>query len=251
MLFGVESRAEARALRRDLHRRHRRAHLRLLDPFRQQLDADARPATRSTTPASSSRPTGWRSSSIPSFPYRLVHMVLAAYLATAFLVGAAGAYHLLQRPQRRRWSRTMFSMAMWMAALVAPLQLLAGDQHGLNTLEHQPAKVAAMEGHFEAEHEGRAAHPLRPARHAGRRDALRARAAEARQPHPDARPERHREGPEELAARGLAARADRLLELSRDGRARPADDRDRARQPVAALARPALRHAALRALVRC
>ena len=50
--------------------------------------------------------------------------------------------------------RTMFSMAMWMAALVAPLQLLVGDQHGLNTLEHQPAKVAAMEGHFEAEQAG-------------------------------------------------------------------------------------------------
>ena len=44
----------------------------------------------------------------------------------------------------------MFSMALWMATLVAPLQLLAGDQHGLNTLEHQPAKIAAMEGHFES-----------------------------------------------------------------------------------------------------
>ena len=43
----------------------------------------------------------------------------------------------------------MFSMAMWMAALVAPLQIVAGDLHGLNTLEHQPAKIAAMEGHFE------------------------------------------------------------------------------------------------------
>jgi len=43
----------------------------------------------------------------------------------------------------------MFSMAMWMAAIVAPLQIFAGDLHGLNTLEHQPAKVAAMEGHFE------------------------------------------------------------------------------------------------------
>ena len=48
----------------------------------------------------------------------------------------------------------MFSMAMWMAALVAPLQIVAGDLHGLNTLEHQPAKVAAMEGHFEAEQTG-------------------------------------------------------------------------------------------------
>jgi cytochrome d ubiquinol oxidase subunit I len=83
----------------------------------------------------------------PSFPYRLVHMVLAAYLTTAFVVGAVGAYHLL-RDQRLPGPRVMFSMAMWMAALVAPIQILAGDQHGLNTLEHQPAKVMAMEGHF-------------------------------------------------------------------------------------------------------
>ncbi len=89
----------------------------------------------------------------PSFPYRLVHMVLAAYLATAFLVGATGAYHLLSGRQGPM-VRTMFSMAMWMAALVAPLQLVAGDLHGLNTLKHQPAKVAAMEGHFEAEQKG-------------------------------------------------------------------------------------------------
>lgn len=84
----------------------------------------------------------------PSFPYRLVHMVLAAYLTTAFVVGAVGAYHLL-KGLREDSARTMFSMAMWMAALVAPLQILAGDLHGLNTLEHQPAKIAAMEGHFE------------------------------------------------------------------------------------------------------
>src|SRR5687768_9227260 len=84
----------------------------------------------------------------PSFPYRLVHMVLAAYLTTAFVVGAVGAYHLLQDRQRPA-ARVMFSMAMWMAALVAPLQILAGDLHGLNTLKHQPAKIAAMEGHFD------------------------------------------------------------------------------------------------------
>ncbi len=86
----------------------------------------------------------------PSFPYRLVHMVLAAYLTTAFAVGAAGAWHLL-RDRSDAAARTMFSMAMWMAALVAPLQLVAGDLHGLNTLEHQPAKVAAMEGHWETQ----------------------------------------------------------------------------------------------------
>ena len=89
----------------------------------------------------------------PSFPYRLVHMVLAAYLATAFVVGAAGAWHLLHG-RKGPMIRTMFSMAMWMAALVAPLQAFVGDQHGLNTLKHQPAKVAAMEGHFEAEQAG-------------------------------------------------------------------------------------------------
>jgi cytochrome d ubiquinol oxidase subunit I len=84
----------------------------------------------------------------PSFPYRLVHMLLAAYLSTAFIVGGTGAFHLL-RDSTLPASRIMFSMAMWMAALVAPLQIVAGDFHGLNTLEHQPAKVAAMEGHFE------------------------------------------------------------------------------------------------------
>jgi len=84
----------------------------------------------------------------PSFPYRLVHMVLAAYLTTAFVVGAVGAYHLL-RDRQNRGARIMFSMAMWMALIVAPMQLVAGHTHGENTLEHQPAKIAAMEGHFE------------------------------------------------------------------------------------------------------
>jgi cytochrome d ubiquinol oxidase subunit I len=84
----------------------------------------------------------------PSFPYRLVHMVLAAYLTTAFVVGAVGAFHLLRNRQSVD-ARRMLSMAMWMATFVAPLQILAGDLHGLNTLEHQPVKVAAMEGHWE------------------------------------------------------------------------------------------------------
>jgi cytochrome d ubiquinol oxidase subunit I len=89
----------------------------------------------------------------PSFPYRLVHMVLAAYLTTALVVGAVGAYHLL-RDSRREAARVMFSMAMWMATIVAPLQIFAGDQHGLNTLEHQPTKVMAMEGHFQSHPDG-------------------------------------------------------------------------------------------------
>ena len=85
----------------------------------------------------------------PSFPYRLVHTVIAAYLTTAFVVGAVGAWHLL-RDRANEHARKMFSMAMWMAALVAPVQIFAGDLHGLNTLEHQPAKVMAMEGHYES-----------------------------------------------------------------------------------------------------
>jgi cytochrome d ubiquinol oxidase subunit I len=89
----------------------------------------------------------------PSFPYRLVHMVLAAYLTTSLVVGAVGAFHLL-RDQHLAGARVMFSMAMWMATLVAPIQIPAGDQHGLNTLEHQPAKVMAMEGHYQSHPNG-------------------------------------------------------------------------------------------------
>ena len=89
----------------------------------------------------------------PSFPYRLVHMVLAAYLTSAFVVGGVGAYHLL-RDRYRPEARVMFSMAMWMAAIVAPIQIIAGDMHGLNTLEHQPPKVMAMEGHYQSHADG-------------------------------------------------------------------------------------------------
>jgi cytochrome d ubiquinol oxidase subunit I len=89
----------------------------------------------------------------PSFPYRLAHTVLAAYLTTALAVGAVGAWHLL-RGRKEETVRVMFSMAMGMITVVAPIQILVGDQHGLNTLEHQPAKVMAMEGHFESHANG-------------------------------------------------------------------------------------------------
>jgi cytochrome d ubiquinol oxidase subunit I len=91
----------------------------------------------------------------PSFPYRFVHTVIAAYLTTALAVGGVGAWHLLRERKAPAAAagtsavRTMFSMSMWMAALVAPVQILAGDQQGLNTLVHQPAKVLAMEGDYE------------------------------------------------------------------------------------------------------
>ena len=84
----------------------------------------------------------------PSFPYRLAHMAIAAFLSTAFFVGAAAAWHLL-RGRDNPATRKMLSMAMWMALIVAPIQAVVGDAHGLNTLEYQPAKIAAIEGHWE------------------------------------------------------------------------------------------------------
>lgn len=98
-------------------------------------------------------PSWWAIVFNPSFPYRLVHTVIAAYLTTALAVGGVGAWHLL-RERGNLHARKMFSMAMWMAALVAPVQIFVGDLHGLNTLEHQPAKVMAMEGHYTSHPDG-------------------------------------------------------------------------------------------------
>ena len=84
----------------------------------------------------------------PSFPYRLVHTVIAAFLATSLIVAATGAWHLL-KGHRTPMVRRMTTMALGMLLIAAPLQAFVGDQHGLNTLEHQPAKLAAIEGHWE------------------------------------------------------------------------------------------------------
>jgi len=89
----------------------------------------------------------------PSFPYRLVHVVIAAYLTTALVVAAVGAWHL-RRDRGNPGARKMFGMAMGMIAIAAPVQIFAGDMHGLNTLEHQTPKILAMEGHFEASRHG-------------------------------------------------------------------------------------------------
>lgn len=93
----------------------------------------------------------------PSFPYRLAHTLTAAYLTTAFIIGGVGAFHLLKNhggDRQHEGVKTMFSMAMWMAAIVAPLQIVLGDLHGLNTLEYQPQKVMAMEGHYDSHPDG-------------------------------------------------------------------------------------------------
>lgn len=84
----------------------------------------------------------------PSFPYRLVHMTLAAFLATALMVAGSAGWHFLKGNDSPA-VRKMFSMALWMLLAVAPLQAVVGDFHGLNTLKYQPAKIAAIEGHWE------------------------------------------------------------------------------------------------------
>jgi len=96
-------------------------------------------------------PTSWLEVIFnPSFPFRFVHMITAAYLTTAFTVAGVGAYYLW-RKRHVAHARVMLGMAMIMAVFVAPMQLLFGDLHGLNTFKHQPAKVAAMEGLWETE----------------------------------------------------------------------------------------------------
>ncbi len=91
----------------------------------------------------------------PSFPYRFVHMVIATFLASAFVVAGVSALQLILA-QHVPFARRGLAMAVGMAGVLAPLQIVAGDLHGLNTLEYQPMKVAAMEGLWET----RAAAPL-------------------------------------------------------------------------------------------
>src|SRR5882757_1475659 len=89
----------------------------------------------------------------PTFPYRLAHMVHAAYLTTGFVVLAVGARYLLAGRHTDE-ARTMLRMAIGLTAVLAPLQVLIGDQHGLSTLKHQPTKIAAMEGHWDSSKPG-------------------------------------------------------------------------------------------------
>lgn len=84
----------------------------------------------------------------PSFPYRFAHTVVGFYITTGFVVVAVGAYLIRKRPTSLE-ARTMMSITLWLLTILVPLQIFIGDQHGLNTLEHQPAKVAAMEALWE------------------------------------------------------------------------------------------------------
>jgi cytochrome d ubiquinol oxidase subunit I len=92
----------------------------------------------------------WKVVFNPSFPFRFTHMVVACYLTTAFVVVGVSAWYL----RRGRWpehARKAFSMGLGLIAILAPAQLVIGDLHGLNTFEHQPVKIAAMEGHWETQ----------------------------------------------------------------------------------------------------
>jgi cytochrome bd ubiquinol oxidase subunit I len=83
-----------------------------------------------------------------SLPYRFAHMGLASFITGGFVVAGVSAWYLL-RGRHRNSSLTALKMSLLMLAVATPLQLFVGDLHGLNTLEEQPVKVAAMEGHWE------------------------------------------------------------------------------------------------------
>lgn len=95
----------------------------------------------------------------PSFPYRLAHMTLAAFLGTATLVAGVSAWQLSRSPQNPR-TRLQFSMALWMIVVLSPVQIVVGDLHGQHSLEFQPQKIAAIEGSWTRPPQG-AGEPLR------------------------------------------------------------------------------------------
>jgi cytochrome d ubiquinol oxidase subunit I len=92
----------------------------------------------------------WRIVFNPSFPYRFVHMVTACYLTTAFVVIGVSAWQL-RRQRADATARKAMSMGLWLVFLLAPAQVVIGDLHGLNTLAHQPAKIAAIEANWETQ----------------------------------------------------------------------------------------------------
>ena len=94
-------------------------------------------------------PTSWMEIIFnPSFPYRFAHMIIAAYLTTAFVVAGVGAYYLFKKFYVEH-ARVMLGMAMIIVIFFTPLQMIIGHLHGENTMEHQPVKIAAIEGNWE------------------------------------------------------------------------------------------------------
>jgi cytochrome d ubiquinol oxidase subunit I len=96
-------------------------------------------------------PTDWMAIIFtPSFPYRFAHTVAAFYVTTGFVVLAVAAWLLLRKKSTDE-ARKMMSVTLWLLTIMVPLQIFIGDLHGLNTLKHQPAKLAAIEAHWERE----------------------------------------------------------------------------------------------------
>lgn len=92
----------------------------------------------------------WKVVFNPSFPYRLAHMVLAAFICTCFIIGGISATYLL-RNRHTEAALTMLKLAIGFGLITVPLQIIAGDLHGLEVREYQPAKLAAIEAHWETQ----------------------------------------------------------------------------------------------------
>ncbi|QCB35981.1 cytochrome ubiquinol oxidase subunit I [Stenotrophomonas sp. PAMC25021] len=89
----------------------------------------------------------------PSFPYRLAHMAIGSFITTCFVVGGVGAWYL-RRKEHVEAGRKMLGAAVIFAAITVPVHIFVGDMHGLNTLKHQPMKIAAVEAHWHQGQEG-------------------------------------------------------------------------------------------------
>ena len=159
----------------------------------------------------------------PTFPERLVHMVLAAYLTTALVVGAACAFALLKDPAQKE-SRIALRMAIGMYAIVAPLQLVVGDHAGRDLLRRQPSKLAAIEAFWDTKARGRPS-TSSPGPTASAGQPLGDLDPEARQPDHRRRRQRAITGLKAFAPGRPAAGVHRLLGLPGDGRPGPGDDR--------------------------
>ncbi len=184
-------------------------------------------------------PTDWLAVIFnPSFPYRFAHMLNAAYLTTGFVVLAVGARYLLAGRHIEE-GRTMLRMAIGLTAVFAPLQLIIGDQHGLNTLKYQPVKVAAMEAHWDGSKPGDFAH-LRLARRESRRQPLRDFDPARLVLGPHARSERPVSRLEQRAAERAAAGEGRVLRLPHHAGLGLLHDRRRALRRLPVVARHAV-----------
>jgi cytochrome d ubiquinol oxidase subunit I len=186
----------------------------------------------------------WKIVFNPSFPNRFAHMVLGCYLTTAFAVGGMSAWMILHAgekpPATVAASRRSMSMALWFAAIFAPVQIVIGDLHGLTVLRYQPTKLAAIEANWERRTEMPLLLFAIPDEEAETKP-LRDRHPEARQLHPHPRLERRGAGPQGRAARGPAAGVAGVLRFPRHGGDRLRHAGLGRLEPVAALARRLVR----------